>query len=60
MPVMITSSPWPSVIFAGDDGVSVPLTGLARFGAAVQCQAQQDQLVVVHQYSGLEGAVHQR
>ena len=26
----------------------------------VQCQAQQDQLLVVHQYSGLEGAVHQR
>ena len=34
MPVMKTSSPWPSVVFAGDDGVSVPLIGLARFGAA--------------------------
>ena len=26
----------------------------------VQCQAWQDQLLVVHQYSDLEGAVHQR
>ena len=26
----------------------------------VQCQARQDQLLVVHQYSDLEGAVHQR
>ena len=26
----------------------------------VQCQARQGQLLVVHQYSDLEGAVHQR
>ena len=60
MPVMITSSPWPSVVFAGDDGVLVPLTRLAWFGAAVKCQAQQDQLLVVHQYCDLEGVARQK
>ena len=34
IPVMITSSPWPSVFLAGDNGVSASLPGLARFGSA--------------------------
>ena len=33
IPVIITLSPWPSVCLAGDNGVSVFLIGLARFGS---------------------------
>ena len=34
IPVIITSSPWPSGFLVDDIGISASFTGLARFGSA--------------------------